>query len=134
MKITTIVLAEDDAANQRLFKMVLEDCGYKVLTASNGREVLQHLDTAPDVDLVLMDVNMPGMDGIETVKHIRSSKKPYAGIHVVGVTAHAGLPERNHFIAAGMDEFAPKPVDLGQLIEIIDRLLAKGWRPHARSA
>lgn len=123
MKQATIILAEDDAANQRLFQMVLEDCGYRVLVASNGREALQILES-DWVDLVLMDVHMPGMDGLETVKRIRASAKPYAEVPVIGVTAHAGLPERRIFLDAGMNAFEPKPVDLGRLIETIDRLIA----------
>jgi CheY-like chemotaxis protein len=124
MKQATVVLAEDDAANQRLFQMVLEDCGYRILVASNGREVLHILET-DGVDLVLMDIHMPGMDGLETVKRIRASEKPYSGVPVIGVTAHAGLPERRVFLDAGMNAFEPKPVDLGRLIETIDRLLAQ---------
>jgi len=123
MEMATIILAEDDSANQRLFQMVLEDCGYRVLVAGNGREVLRILE-ANKADLILMDVHMPGLNGLETVKRIRASDRPYAAIPVVGITAHAGSPDRCLFIEAGMNGFEPKPVDLGRLIETIDRLLA----------
>jgi PAS domain S-box-containing protein len=122
----TLLLAEDEAVNRMTAKLFLERLGYTVLTAGNGREVLNILG-ARKVDLVLMDVQMPEMDGVETTRAIRkkSLKGVPADIPIIAMTAHAMHGDREKFLAAGMDDYLSKPVDMTMLGEVVGRRLSR---------
>jgi CheY-like chemotaxis protein len=110
-----ILLAEDNPVNQRLAVVTLEKCGHAVRVASNGREALAALANE-SFDLVLMDVQMPEMDGFEATAAIRAEEQE-TGEHlpIIAVTAHAFKEDRARCLAAGMDGYVSKPIRLEEL-------------------
>ena len=115
-----ILLAEDNPVNRKLAKTLLEKHGYTVLTAENGREVLEMLERET-VDLVLMDVQMPAMDGLEATRAIRA-KEATTGEHlrIIALTAHAMKGDRERCLDAGADDYLTKPIRTGDLLAAID--------------
>lgn len=120
-----VLLAEDDKMNLLGGKRLLEKAGYSVTVAQDGQEVLQHL-TEQDFDLILMDIQMPLMDGVETTKYIRSSSvfKDKAKMPIIAMTAYAMIGDREKFIEAGIDDYIAKPIDMDELRQIIERVMA----------
>ena len=115
-----ILLAEDNAVNQKVVLRMLGHLGYRANTAVNGREVLEAL-ARRNYDVVLMDVQMPEMDGIETTRHILerypSGSRPY----VIAMTANALHGDRERFMDAGMDDYLSKPVDIEAMARALQR-------------
>ncbi len=118
-----ILLAEDNEVNQKLAVRLLEKQGHYVTVAGNGREALVALAAAP-FDVVLMDVQMPEMDGFEATALIRQAEEG-TGRHlpIVAMTAHAMKGDRERCLRAGMDGYVSKPILPGELFEAIDRLI-----------
>jgi len=118
-----ILLAEDNEVNQKVAARMLEKRGHTVVVARNGREALEALQRDA-FDLVLMDVQMPEMDGFEAAAAIREQEKT-TGKHlpIVAMTAHAMEGDRERCLAAGMDGYVPKPVRAGDLFAAIEQLL-----------
>jgi len=119
-----ILLAEDNAVNQRLAMRLLENRGYTVVSAGTGREALAALKREAFA-LVLMDVQMPELDGLEATAAIRREEAG-TGKHipVVALTAHAMAGDRERCLAAGMDAYLAKPLQSQELFRVIERLLA----------
>ncbi|MBI3525224.1 MAG: response regulator [Betaproteobacteria bacterium] len=117
-----ILLAEDNPVNRKLAQHVLENEGHQVVTADNGFAVLKVLEST-QIDIVLMDVQMPGMDGIETTIAIRK-REEITGNHipVIALTAHAMNGDRERCLKAGMDEYLTKPIQPAKLLEAIEHL------------
>jgi two-component system sensor histidine kinase/response regulator len=115
----TILLAEDNPVNQKVAMRMLEKRGHQVVLATNGREALDAL-AQRSFDLVLMDVHMPEMDGFEATKAIREREK-LTGSHqsIVAMTASAIKGDSERCIAAGMDEYISKPIDIARLDEVL---------------
>jgi signal transduction histidine kinase/CheY-like chemotaxis protein len=128
-----VLLAEDNPVNQRLAMRMLEKRGHRVSVVTNGRDAVAALDGAA-FDLVLMDVQMPEMDGFEATRVIRD-KEIGSGVRVpiVAMTAHAMKGDRERCLLAGMDDYVSKPVQTAELFETIERLLPEGGRPTAAS-
>ena len=124
-----ILLAEDNPVNQRLATTLLERMGHSVVRASNGIEALAALEREP-IDLVLMDVQMPGMDGYETTARIREQERS-TGRHlpIVALTAHAMVGDRERCLEAGMDDYATKPIRPEELAAVLERRLGPVERP-----
>ncbi len=120
----TILLAEDHPVNTMLAVKLLQDAGFAVLTAGNGLEALQHLETE-QVDLVLMDIQMPEMDGLEATRRIREQKK-FTDLPIIAMTAHAMAGDRSRCLEAGMNDYISKPVRQDLLISLISRWLGHG--------
>jgi CheY-like chemotaxis protein/HPt (histidine-containing phosphotransfer) domain-containing protein len=117
-----ILLVEDNPVNRRLAQHVLEKEGYRVVAADNGAAALKTLERR-HFDLVLMDVQMPRMDGIETTVAIRRGEKISGGhIPIVALTAHAMVGDRERCLKAGMDGYLIKPIQPATLLEAIERL------------
>src|SRR2546427_898764 len=117
-----ILLVEDNPVNRRLAQHVLEKEGYRVVAADNGAAALKTLERK-HFDLVLMDVQMPRMDGIETTAAIRNREKVTGGyIPIVALTAHAMVGDRERCLKAGMDGYLIKPIQPTMLLEAIERL------------
>jgi signal transduction histidine kinase/DNA-binding response OmpR family regulator/PAS domain-containing protein len=114
-----ILLAEDNAVNQKVALRLLQRLEYHADVASNGVEVLQALKQR-DYDVILMDVQMPEMDGIQATLHIRQSEQVQP--HIVAMTAHAMQEDRDRCMAAGMDDYIGKPFKLEDLIDILKRV------------
>ena len=118
-----VLLAEDNPVNQRLGVLVLEKQGHAVRVVGNGREALAALEEQ-EFDLVLMDVQMPEMDGLEAVATLRRREEG-AGRHVpvIALTAYAMKGDRERCLAAGMDDYLSKPIQVDQLRRTIAALL-----------
>ena len=118
-----ILLAEDNVVNQRLATRLLEKQGHMVTVANNGQEALDRLESDA-FDLVLMDVQMPKLDGLEATRMIRKGEET-TGYHlpIVAMTAHAMEGDRERCIEAGMDDYVSKPIKVDVLFGVIERLL-----------
>jgi CheY-like chemotaxis protein len=116
-----ILLAEDNAVNMKIACHVLEKQGHHVTVAGDGRQALNALDQTP-FDVVLMDVQMPEMDGFETTGAIRARERG-TGIHlpIIAMTSHAMQGDRERCIAAGMDDYISKPLEIKELIELLEK-------------
>jgi PAS domain S-box-containing protein len=116
-----ILLAEDNAVNRKLAVALLEKRGFAVVVTENGREAIEALEREA-VDLVLMDVQMPVMDGLEAMRAIRE-KEQSTGSHlpIIALTAHAMKGDRERCLAAGADDYVTKPIRLGELLAAMDR-------------
>jgi len=117
-----ILLAEDNAVNQKIATRVLEKRGHHVTVAGDGHLVLAALER-DRFDVVLMDVQMPEMDGFEATAAIRSRERE-TGAHmpIIAMTAHAMQGDRERCIAAGMDDYVAKPLKVAELIELLEKL------------
>lgn len=116
-----ILLAEDNAVNRQLASRLLERQGHTVIPAKDGREVLTILEREK-VDLVLMDVQMPDIDGLEATRIIRRKEKISGGhIPIISVTAHVMTGDRENCLAAGADDYVSKPLQISELLDAIER-------------
>ena len=115
-----ILLAEDNLVNQHFVQRVLEKRGYSVVVAADGREALEAL-RKETFDLVLMDIQMPEVDGLEVSRAIRESEK-ISGLHVpiIALTAHAMKDDQDRCVAAGMDGYLSKPVHSADLLAMME--------------
>jgi len=118
-----ILLAEDNVVNQKMAIIMLQQMGHTVMTADNGREALTAVQETP-FDLVLMDVQMPEMDGLEATRSIRAFETPL-GRHtpILAMTAHALKGDRERCLEAGMDGYVSKPIHTSHLIAEMMRVL-----------
>jgi signal transduction histidine kinase/DNA-binding NarL/FixJ family response regulator len=121
-----ILLAEDGAVNQKVATRLLQRRGHCVTVVENGHEAIRML--AEEVfDLVLMDVEMPEMDGVQATRAIREREKTTnRHIPIVAMTAHAIKGDRERFLAAGMDDYVSKPCPAEQLFELVERYASGG--------
>lgn len=118
-----ILLAEDNLINQKVAIRILEKLGYQTETTDNGKAAIKALETKK-FDLVLMDIQMPEMDGFEATKIIRTSQKVLnPGIPIIAMTAHAMPGYRERCLDSGMDDYLSKPIEPQKLSEIIKKHL-----------
>jgi CheY-like chemotaxis protein len=110
-------LAEDNPVNQKVAMSMLRRLGYRADVAANGMDVLQALERQ-HYDVVLMDVQMPEMDGLEATRRIRAS-----GIdaRIIAMTAHALDEDREKCLSVGMDEYLSKPIKIEELQKVLER-------------
>ncbi|MCH8112293.1 MAG: response regulator, partial [Proteobacteria bacterium] len=128
-----ILIAEDNTVNQLLAARTLEKEGHWVDVANNGAEAVQAIRDFR-YDLVLMDVNMPVMDGIEATAQIRELGDARAEIPIIALTANAIEGDRERFLAAGMNDYLPKPIDRRKLIDLVTTWGANGEPAEAAAA
>jgi PAS domain S-box-containing protein len=121
-----VLLAEDDETSSASCKNMLQMFGHIVVTAKDGQEAL-HLVARQDFNLILMDVQMPVMNGVEATKEIRDGRmgQGKANVPIIAMTAYAMIGDREKFLAAGMDDYIAKPVEMASLKETIGRVMAK---------
>jgi CheY-like chemotaxis protein len=117
-----ILLAEDNTINQKLFRKLLNKAGCRVILASNGKQAVEKFIPGK-FDLVMMDVQMPIMDGFEATELIRKTEKGNARTPVIAVTAHAMTGDREKCMAAGMNDYISKPVRKSRIIEILEKYI-----------
>jgi PAS domain S-box-containing protein len=120
-----ILLAEDHATNQKLALMILNRLGYRADVAANGLEAIEALERQP-YDVVLMDMQMPEMDGLEATRHIRHQWPGESGPHVIAMTANAMEGDREAYLAAGLDDYVSKPIRVEALVGALTRVRPLG--------
>ncbi|MFH0881307.1 MAG: response regulator, partial [Lentisphaerota bacterium] len=119
-----ILLAEDNAVNQKVALRLLERMGYRADVAGNGLEAIEALERQP-YDVVLMDVQMPEMDGLEASRRIQHDWPPGARPRIIAMTANAMQGDREKCLAAGMDDYLTKPIRTEALVEALSQTQAK---------
>lgn len=120
----TVLLAEDDPLSADMLSRRLSRCGYEVTVVGNGLDALYRA-RANRPDLILMDVSLPEMDGLEVTRRLRADPAT-AGIPVIALTAHAMTRDREAALAAGCDEFETKPIGLKALLDKMENLAPQG--------
>ena len=118
-----ILLAEDNAVNQKVALRILDKLGYRADVASNGLEALEALERQP-YDVVLMDVQMPEMDGLDASRRICERWPAESRPRIIAMTANAMIEDREACFAAGMDDYVAKPVRPEELAEALSRAAA----------
>lgn len=119
-----ILVAEDSLVNQKVMALFLERDGHRVCLVDNGADAVAALERE-QFDLVLMDVQMPVMDGFEATRAIRSLEGATGErLPIIALTAHTVEGDRERCLAAGMDDYLPKPFQIGTFREMIARFLA----------
>jgi len=113
-----VLVVDDDIRNLFSITSVLERFGMRVLSADNGRKGIETLEQTPDIDVVLMDVMMPEMNGYEAMQEIRK-KEAFRSLPIVAVTAKAMKGDREKCLQAGASDYLPKPVDVDQLLAVL---------------
>jgi two-component system cell cycle response regulator DivK len=119
----TILYIEDNSDNRKLVRRVLEVEGYSVVEAKDGVQALERLETGL-IDLALMDINMPDMDGYTLTAKIKSMPE-FSNLPIVAVTANVMRGDRERSLAAGCDGYIQKPIDIDTLSKQIERFLPR---------
>jgi CheY-like chemotaxis protein len=118
-----ILLVEDNPVNQKLAKIMLDRGGYKVEVAGNGKEAVERFTTDPGLfDLIFMDIQMPEMDGYETVTHMRADPR-LAAVPIVGLSAYAMATDREKALQTGFTGYIEKPIELSAFVSELARYL-----------
>ncbi len=124
-----VLLVEDNPLNQQVASEIMVSFGLRVSVADNGLKALEMLEQG-GYDLVLMDVQMPGLDGLEVTRRLRA-RPGMAALPVIAMTAHAMSGDRDRCLQAGMDDYLAKPIDPGALLAVLRLWLAEAPRPEA---
>mgnify|MGYP001038519420 CR=1 FL=1 len=124
-----VLLAEDNEPNQRVARAILRGAGYAIDVAANGHKAIELVGQKP-YDVVLMDVNMPSMDGLEATQHIRQTEAG-RGLPIIGLTASVMDGDRQRCIEAGMNDHLAKPIDWDCLIALLNRMDAEVYGTQA---
>ncbi len=113
-----VMVVDDDMRNVFALTNVLEEKGMRIVVAKNGKESLDRLDQNPDIDLVIMDIMMPEMDGYEAMRRIRQNQK-FVDIPIIALTAKAMKGDRHKCIEAGASDYMAKPIDPEKLLSLL---------------
>ena len=116
----TVLLIDDDSRNIFALKAVLKSRSFNCVTTNNATDGIALLKSDPAIAIVLMDMMMPDMDGYEAIKKIRRGEM--RAIPIVAVTAQAMVGDRDKCLAAGADAYLAKPIDVDELMEVLNRL------------
>ena len=119
-----ILLVDDDMRNVFALSKILKEHGMEIIKAENGKNALEMLDAHPDIDLVLMDIMMPEMDGYEAMRRIRSQGK-FKSLPVIALTAKAMKDDKQKCIDAGANDYITKPIDVERLLSLMRVWLSK---------
>ncbi len=129
-----ILVAEDNEVNQMVIEYTLRDAGYDFAMVENGKLAVQQYQSIRP-DLILMDVSMPEMNGMEASSVIRELEiETGAHVIIIAITAHALHGDREKFLEAGMDDYMPKPISPRVLTERLAEWLSPQWRQENLSA
>ncbi len=123
-KTKKILVAEDSSVIQNITRKVLQFQNYEIISVKNGKQVLEQLEK-DDFDAILLDINMPVMDGMECAKRVRAlSDKKKAAIPIIAITGNAKNYSMDDFKAVGIDEYLPKPLNFDNLVNTVNRITA----------
>ena len=117
----TVLVVEDNEMNMQLVEYLLEEGGFDILKASSGEEALQ-LTQDQTPDLVLMDIHLPGMDGLSVVRQMKEDSRTKT-IPILALTAHAMRGDRDRFLQAGCDGYISKPIDVKTFVPSIQKYI-----------
>jgi len=119
-----VLVVEDNDMNMQLVEYLLEEGGYEIAKASSGEEALAatHDTTTPAPDLILMDIHLPGMDGLSVVRELKSNPRT-AGTPILALTAHAMRGDKDRFLEAGCDGYISKPIDVKTFLASIEQYM-----------
>ncbi len=126
-----VLVAEDNEVNQHVIRAMLDRLGHSCDVANDGLETIAMLE-AGGYELVLMDIQMPNLDGMAAARRIRGLGGAMAHIPIIALTANAMVEDREAYLAAGMDDHVSKPIELGQLARAINRVFAQRKAHHAQ--
>ena len=121
-----ILVVEDNDMNMQLVEYLLEEGGYDIVKATSGEEALAITNDADSVatfDLILMDIHLPGMDGLSVVRRMKSNERT-SRIPILALTAHAMRGDKDRFLEAGCDGYISKPIDVKTFLASIGQYLA----------
>ncbi|GAB5046999.1 response regulator [Thermodesulfovibrio sp. TK110] len=118
-----ILVVDDDKTTRKMISLILKNKGYEVVTAENGLEALQKLGLEK-INLILTDMNMPYMDGIELTRQVRANPD-FSNIPVVMITTEADEDEKKRAFEAGVDDYLVKPTNAEQITESMKRIIKK---------
>lgn len=125
-----ILLAEDTDVNARLIVAVLEKSGYEVTVAVDGAQAVKFGEIG-DFDLILMDMNMPEMDGLEATRQLRAGGSPMRNVTIIALTADDDPAAQKRCIEAGMNGFLSKPINMATLLKTCERAISNAKRKSA---
>jgi two-component system cell cycle response regulator DivK len=116
-----IIIAEDSSVIQNLTTKILSIQNYKIVSVKNGKDVLKKLDE-DTYDLVLLDINMPVMDGVECAKHIRNHQNEHIkNIPIIAISGNAKNYTVEDFKSMGINDYLPKPLDYDQMVDMVNQ-------------
>lgn len=119
-----ILVADDAASGRAVFEKLLRALGYEAVFAADGRDAVNLFVEMPGIAAILMDVRMPGLNGIKATQEIRFSGGPRGiSVPIIGITAADGPEVRRECLASGMNEVLVKPLDPRKLVEVLRRLI-----------
>ncbi len=123
-KTKKILVAEDSSVIQNITRKVLQFQNYEIISVKNGKQVLEQLEKE-DFDAILLDINMPVMDGMECAQKVRAlGDKKKASIPIIAITGNAKNYSVDDFKAVGIDEYLPKPLNFDNLVNTVNRITA----------
>ena len=115
----TVLIVDDVSFNRKLIANHLVSQGFECVEADSGEAAIQ-TSAAKKFEIILMDVNLPGIDGVEATQQIRSNPESSSqNARIIGISAHASAKDRQSFLAAGMNDCLPKPIDLSHLVDVV---------------
>jgi CheY-like chemotaxis protein len=123
-----LLIAEDHLINQKVVLRILERLGYQADLVSNGVEVLQQLQHQA-YDIILMDIQMPEMDGITTTEKIHELYLPEQRPYIIALTANALTGDKEQYLACGMDDYLSKPIRIEDVQEVLNRFIERSLSP-----
>ena len=120
-----ILVVEDNDMNMQLVEYLLEEGGFDIIKAASGEEALSITrdTTAPPLDLILMDIHLPGMDGLSVVRAMKADERTKT-VPILALTAHAMRGDKDRFLEAGCDGYISKPIDVKTFLASIGQYLA----------
>lgn len=117
-----ILVVEDNDMNMQLVEFLLEEGGYEIVKATSGEEALTLTRDGAAPDLILMDIHLPGMDGLSVVRAMKAEERT-ARIPILALTAHAMRGDKDRFLEAGCDGYISKPIDVKTFLASLQRYL-----------
>lgn len=117
-----VLVVEDNDMNMQLVEYLLEEGGYQIVKAASGDDALSVARGGEPVDLILMDIHLPGIDGLSVVREMKSDART-RGIPILALTAHAMRGDRDRFLEAGCDGYISKPIDVKTFLTSVRQFL-----------